>query len=95
MLLLVIVATYFGVDPSIISQQGSEIRGGSSIQTIFVQPSAADNGLADFLTVVLADTEDTWKVLFKQMGGTYKKPNLVLFTGMVESRSWTILLSRR
>jgi predicted metalloprotease len=85
MLLLVIVAIYFGVDPSIILQQGSEMRGGTSIQTIPVQPSTADNELADFVSVVLADTEDTWKVLFKQMGRTYQEPNLVLFTGVVES----------
>lgn len=85
MLLLVIVALYFGVDPSIILQQGTEMGGGSSVQTLPVQPSAADNELADFVSVVLADTEDTWRGLFKQMGGTYEEPNLVLFTGMVES----------
>jgi len=85
MLLLVIVAVYFGVDPSIILQQGTEMGGGSSVQTLPVQPSAADNELADFVSVVLADTEDTWRSLFKQMGGTYEEPNLVLFTGMVES----------
>jgi len=85
MLLLVVVALYFGIDPSIVLQQGSEMGGGSSVQTLPVQPSAADNELADFVSVVLADTEDTWRGLFKQMGGTYEEPNLVLFTGMVES----------
>ena len=85
MLLLVIVALYFGVDPSFILQQGTEMGGGTSIQTTPVQPSAADNELADFVSVVLADTEDTWRSLFKQMGGHYEEPNLVLFTGMVES----------
>lgn len=84
-LLLVIVAMYFGIDPSIVLQQGSEMGGESSVQTLPVQPSAADNELADFVSVVLADTEDTWRSLFKQMGGTYEEPNLVLFTGMVES----------
>jgi hypothetical protein len=85
MLLLVIVALYFGVDPSIVLQQGTEMSGGPSIQTTPVQPSAADNELSDFVSVVLADTEDTWRILFKQMGGTYEEPNLVLFSGMVES----------
>ncbi|MFO7553948.1 MAG: neutral zinc metallopeptidase [Desulfobacterales bacterium] len=85
MLLLVIVAMYFGIDPSILLQQGSEMGGGSSVQTLPVQSSAADNELAEFVSVVLADTEDTWRSLFKQMGGTYEEPNLVLFTGMVES----------
>jgi len=85
MLLLVIVALYFGVDPSIILHQGTEMGERTSIQTIPVQPSAADNELADFVSVVLADTEDTWRILFKKMGKNYKEPNLVLFTGLVES----------
>ena len=85
MLLLVIVAMYFGVDPSIVLQQGTEMDGGSSIQTIPIQPSTADNELADFVSVVLADTEDTWESLFNQRGGTYEEPTLVVFSGMVES----------
>jgi predicted metalloprotease len=85
MLLFVIVALYFGVDPSIILHQGTEMGERTSIQTIPVQPSAADNELADFVSVVLADTEDTWRILFKKMGKNYKEPNLVLFTGLVES----------
>jgi predicted metalloprotease len=35
--------------------------------------------------VVLADTEDTWDLLFKQGGQTYKKPRLVLYRGAVQS----------
>jgi len=85
MLLMVIVALYFGVDPSIILQQGTEMGGGTSIQTVPVQPSSAEDELADFVSVVLADTEDTWSILFEKMGRTYEEPNLVLFTGMVES----------
>jgi predicted metalloprotease len=85
MLLLVIVALYFGVDPSIILQQGTEMGGGTSIQNIPLQPSGVDDELADFVSVVLANTEDTWRSLFKRIGGTYEEPNLVLFTGMVES----------
>jgi predicted metalloprotease len=37
--------------------------------------------LADFVSVVLADTEDTWHLLFQKMGRTYREPNLVLFSG--------------
>jgi predicted metalloprotease len=34
---------------------------------------------------VLADTEDTWRVLFRDMGREYKEPRLVLFSGAVSS----------
>jgi predicted metalloprotease len=41
--------------------------------------------MADFVSVVLADTEDTWHNLFRQMGRTYVDPKLVLYSGAVES----------
>jgi hypothetical protein len=50
-----------------------------------VELSAEDKKLGDFVSVVLADTEDVWDELFRQMGGTYQKPRLVLFTNQVRS----------
>ena len=40
---------------------------------------------AKFVSVVLADTEDTWSGLFKQSGSQYRVPKLVLFRGAVQS----------
>lgn len=39
----------------------------------------------DFVSVVLADTEDTWSALFARSGQTYREPTLVLFTDAVGS----------
>lgn len=41
--------------------------------------------LADFISVVLADTEDTWHEIFRREGQVYKEPRLVLFDGAVRS----------
>jgi len=41
--------------------------------------------LKQFVSVVLADTEDIWSLIFTQNGLTYQKPTIVLFTGQVES----------
>ena len=41
--------------------------------------------MAKFVSVVLADTEDTWTGLFKQNGSQYRVPKLVLFRGAVQS----------
>ncbi len=49
------------------------------------QRPAAENQLADFVSVVLADTEDTWQALFQQAGQRYQEPHLVLFTGVTGS----------
>ena len=41
--------------------------------------------LGEFTSVVLADTEDTWHLLFQQLGKRYQEPRLVLFSGSVRS----------
>ncbi|MEK4024316.1 KPN_02809 family neutral zinc metallopeptidase [Sporosarcina sp. FSL W7-1283] len=44
-----------------------------------------DKELADFVSVVLADTEDIWTELFQQQDLQYENPTLVLFTGQVQT----------
>ena len=47
--------------------------------------SQQEQQLAEFVSVVLADTEDTWQQIFQQQGGRYRDPTLVLFSGRVNS----------
>jgi hypothetical protein len=44
-----------------------------------------DDPQAQFISVVLADTEDTWREIFRQNGQTYVPPVLVLFDGATQS----------
>ncbi|MGD9173316.1 MAG: neutral zinc metallopeptidase [Desulfobacterales bacterium] len=81
---IALIAMYFGVDPSIFISQIGPTSSVSTQQTTR-QISAAENELAEFVSVVLADTEDTWNALFSQMGKTYREPQLVLFSGAVQS----------
>ncbi|QKX17518.1 neutral zinc metallopeptidase [Microbulbifer sp. YPW1] len=46
---------------------------------------APDDEVAQFVSVVLADTEDTWGNLFQQAGSQYLTPKLVLYTDAVRS----------
>ena len=85
-LLLALVGMYFGIDPSIILNMGESVQvsqPGSSSGP--VQQTAEDKQLADFVSVVLADTEDVWKEQFRAAGQSYREPNLVLFSGAVQS----------
>ncbi len=50
-----------------------------------VNETAEEKELVDFVSVILADTEDTWTTLFQQKGRTYKVPRLVLFRDSVDS----------
>lgn len=47
--------------------------------------SPREQELADFVAVVLADTEDTWNAQFRALGRDYREPTLVLFSGRVNS----------
>ena len=49
------------------------------------QSTEADQQMGEFVSVVLADTEETWHTLFEQMRRQYHEPKLVLFTGSVGS----------
>ena len=83
-LLLALVGMYFGVDPALIMNMAGDVQPSSSTAA-GPAPTAEEQELADFVSVVLADTEDTWNKIFTEKGGTYREPKLVLFTGKVES----------
>ncbi|RDH87548.1 MAG: hypothetical protein DIZ78_02970 [endosymbiont of Escarpia spicata] len=50
-----------------------------------IEQSAEEKALVRFVSVVLADTEETWHQLFREKGSRYKEPKLVLFRGAVKS----------
>lgn len=84
-ILLIAGGAYFmGVDPRLIL---SMLSGSSqpATQTAQQPVDPEQQQLADFVSVVLADTEDTWHPLFQSQGLTYKEPALVLFSGSVNS----------
>ena len=87
---LVLVALYFGVDPSLILGGGG--FGGGTITT---SPSGGapidqDDPRVEFVSRVLGDTEDTWRTLLpEQAGQEYEAPPLVVFDGVVNSACGT------
>ncbi len=48
-------------------------------------PLTANDEASDFVSVVLASTEDVWGPIFAQSGSTYQPPELTLFDGAVSS----------
>lgn len=47
---------------------------------------AVDDERAQFVSVVLKDTEDVWNKLFQESGSDYQEPVLVLFSGSDQSQ---------
>ena len=75
---------FLGIDPSVLLQVTQGLGPAETTQVDY-QPTPEEAELADFVSVVLADTEDTWREIFKRAGRTYEEPALVLFSGSVRS----------
>ncbi|MCB1959509.1 MAG: neutral zinc metallopeptidase [Rhodocyclaceae bacterium] len=87
-IVLALVAMYFGVDPSVVLNSGIGTGGGVAVNAPS-QPIPANDDQARFVSMVLADTEDTWHALFQQGGERYVAPKLVLFTGATQTACGT------
>ena len=88
-IILFIIAWALGINPlallsgdlgsgGYVEQQPDQTAGGT-----FSNPQ--DEELKDFVSVVLADTEDTWRELLPKIGVQYREPKLVLFSGGAQS----------
>lgn len=84
-LLLALAAIFFDIDPQIVMQGTEILSGGSkSSQTQPIPPGQEE--AKEFTSVILADTEDTWKALFSdQLSKNYTESTLVLFSEAVQS----------
>lgn len=85
-LVLALIVALLGGDPTSVFQQGGSSDYGSGSYETAPGASPQEEQLADFTSVVLADTEDTWNAIFRdQIGQPYQEPRLVLFSGRVDS----------
>jgi len=81
------VGLMLGQDPIQLLNMLAGLQGGPAGPTTTSphQSTAADNEQADFVSVILADNEDTWSKLLPEAGKSYRPAKLVLFTDQVES----------
>lgn len=81
-LILVLILYFLGADPSVINNKNvNETQENRYEETI----SENQKELEDFLSVVLADTEDMWHEKFFEYNLTYKEPSMTLYTKTTKS----------
>jgi predicted metalloprotease len=81
--IVILLAIYFlGGDPT---QVLNTLQVDDSQTTSSYVGTPEENELAQFVSVVLAETEDVWTELFNRQGLTYEYPKLVIFAGSVQS----------
>jgi predicted metalloprotease len=87
--LLAVAVALMGGDPTVVLEMmGSSVNQPPPMATQARRPTARDPQ-ADFVSVVLADTEDTWNDQLGRRGMRYRPPTLVLFDGVVASACGT------
>ena len=79
---LVVLYLLLGGDPQALfnAQQQAQVSPPAQVNT-----QAPRDDASKFVAVVLADTEDAWNDVFRQMGRKYEEPRLVLFTDLIQS----------
>ena len=79
--ILVVLYLVLGGDPqALFNSQQAQLP-----QTAQYDSQAPRDEASKFVAVVLADTEDAWNEIFRQMGRDYQEPRLVLFTDVIQS----------
>lgn len=76
LLLLFLVAVTGRIPTDVVDMQTPGAVGTAGVE---------DDPQAEFVSVVLADTEDTWSELFRDHGADYRPPTLVLFNDATQS----------
>ena len=82
---IALVSMLLGVDPrSVVGGGGGRAAGAGSVQPN-APPAPGQDTAYDFVSSVLASTEDVWGAEFQRQGGQYVQPKLDLFTDQVDS----------
>ncbi|NLJ43286.1 MAG: zinc metallopeptidase [Bacteroidales bacterium] len=81
-IVIVLLVMLLGGDPS---QVVNSLQEGPATESGPVSTSPEEEAMKDFVSKVLAGTEDVWSTVFRESNMTYKMPTLVLFRDQVQS----------
>lgn len=82
-IVIVLVVLLLGGDPSQLLNSVQE--GSPATESGPVTTTPEEDEMAQFVSVVLADTEEVWGKIFEESDKTYRQPKLVLFREQVQS----------
>ena len=84
--IIIFVVFYFlggGDSAQLLQELQQQTTQSSNNQEISIDP--AEDEMAQFVAVALADNEDVWNRIFSENGQVYKEPKLVLYRGYTQS----------
>jgi predicted metalloprotease len=84
LVLLLLFSALTGQNPLDMINSGGSTTPGQN-ETVGTTGTGADDPQKEFVSVVLADTEETWRQIFRERGEAYAPPILVLFENATQS----------
>jgi len=75
----------FGVDPRVVLNSGLVGQGGPPAQQQSRERSPEQQRMGEFVSAILASTEDVWTQAMREQGREYQPPRLTLFEGRAMS----------
>ncbi|WP_070120102.1 KPN_02809 family neutral zinc metallopeptidase [Bacillus marinisedimentorum] len=85
-IVILVVVMLLGGDPGALLNNMTQVGNESSAP---YEETAQEEELSQFVSVVLADTEEVWSEIFRENGMTYEEPTLVLYNDSVQSACGT------
>ena len=87
LIVVLLLGLLFGVNPLRLLEQLQNNTTTLETPSTTTTPgqTGAEDEMKQFVSVVLAETEDVWKAQFQRMGREYQVPRLVLFSGQAQS----------
>jgi len=84
--IIALVAGYFfGIDPRVILGIGESMQGAPQSQHPIDPARDPEAAMVSEVKKIMAKTEDTWETLFKEAGGQYRRPKLVLYRNVTQT----------
>ncbi|WP_251358553.1 neutral zinc metallopeptidase [Kangiella sp. TOML190] len=85
-IIMALIAIFLlGKDPAQVMQGMQQQQAQTPQQSKPYQSSPQEEAVKDFMSVVMADTEDTWGRIFQNAGQQYPPPTLVLYSGATQT----------
>ncbi|NVJ66036.1 MAG: neutral zinc metallopeptidase [Gammaproteobacteria bacterium] len=85
-IIMALVAIFLlGKDPGEVLQGVLQQQQSAPAQNQPYQSSEQEEAVKEFMSVVMADTEDTWGRIFQNAGQQYPPPTLVIYTGATQT----------
>lgn len=84
-LIFLLVQLFLGGDSAQVAQALENQLNQNTQQQHAVELTAEEKVVGQFISTVLASTEDTWHRVFREKGMTYREPKMILFKDVIQS----------